>query len=156
MLLMKTVKIIFFILLGIFVVIQVIPSGKPDNNLVPGQDIFETTSIPDEVGSLLKNACYDCHSQSVKYPWYSYVAPVSWLVSRDVKFGRENLDFGKWGGLSKRDKLKVLGEISDEVGDGLMPMQIYISMHPEANLSDEQRELIVNWAEELAENILEE
>jgi len=153
---MKTVKIIFFILIGIFVVIQVIPSGRPDNNPVPGQDIFETYSIPDEVGKLLVNACYDCHSQKVNYPWYSYVAPVSWLVSRDVKFGRANLDFGKWGELAKKEKLEALGEIIEEVEDGFMPMQIYITMHSAADLSDEQRELIVSWAEELAERILEE
>ncbi len=153
---MKAVKIIFFILLGIFVVIQVIPSGRQDNNPVPGQDIFETTIIPDDVGTLLKNACYDCHSQHVKYPWYSYVAPVSWLVARDVKMGREHLDFGKWGELSKRDKMKALGEISDEVGDGFMPMKIYITMHSEANLSEEQRELIVNWTDTFANEILEQ
>ncbi|MCD4682436.1 MAG: heme-binding domain-containing protein [Bacteroidales bacterium] len=152
----KIIKILLIFFLGIFVIIQFIPSGRPGNEPVAGQDIFEIASIPDDVGVLLKNACFDCHSQSVKYPWYSYVAPVSWLVARDVKFGRENLDFGKWGELSKRDKMKILGEISDEVGDGFMPMQIYITMHSEANLSDEERELIVNWAEELAEKIFEE
>lgn len=78
------------------------------------------------------------------------------MVARDVKFGREHLDFGKWGELSKRDKLKALGEISDEVGDGFMPMQIYITMHSEAALSDEERELIVNWSDQFAEKVLEE
>jgi len=151
----KAVKLILYLLLGIFVVIQVIPSGKPGNDPVAGQDIFETAIITDDVGTLLKNACYDCHSQAVRYPWYSYVAPVSWLVARDVKEGREHLDFGKWGTLSKKDQIKTLGEVSDEVSDGLMPMKIYITMHSEANLSDDERELIVNWAEQSAEKILE-
>jgi hypothetical protein len=152
----KVLKIGFFILLGIFVIIQLFPSGRQDNQPVIGQDLFEVAEIPDEIGVLLKTACYDCHSQSVRYPWYSYVAPVSWLVARDVNIGRENLDFGKWGSLSKRDQIKVLGEISDEVEDGFMPMQIYITMHSEADLTEQQREKIVAWTESFAEAILEQ
>ena len=69
--------------------------------------------------------------------------------------GREHIDFGKWGELTKRKQIKALGEIAEEIEDGNMPMQIYITMHSEANLTDEQRALIVNWAEQLAEKILE-
>ena len=138
-----------------FAIIQFIPSGRPANQPVAGQDVFEIVEVPAEVGSLLKNACYDCHSQSVKYPWYSYVAPVSWLVARDVNMAREHLDFGKWGELTKRKQIKVLGEIAEEVEDRNMPMEIYIKMHSEANLTDKQRELIINWSEQLAEKILE-
>ena len=151
----KFLKILLIILLAAFVIIQFIPSGRPANQPIVGQDIFEIVEIPSEVGTLLKNACYDCHSQSVKYPWYSYVAPVSWLVARDVKMGREHIDFGKWGELTKRKQIKALGEIAEEIEDGNMPMQIYITMHSEANLTTEQRALIVNWAEQLAEKILE-
>ena len=152
----KFLKILLIILLAAFVIIQFIPSGRPANQPIVGQDIFEIVEIPSEVGTLLKNACYDCHSQSVKYPWYSYVAPVSWLVARDVKMGREHIDFGKWGELTKRKQIKALGEIAEEIEDGNMPMQIYITMHSEANLTTEQRALIVNWAEQLAEKILED
>lgn len=152
----KIFKILIIVLLVAFVIIQFFPSGRPPNNAVVGQDVFEIIEIPVEVGTLIKNACYNCHSQAVKYPWYSYVAPISWLVSRDVKMGREHIDFGKWGGLTKRKQIKALGEIAEEIEDGNMPMPIYISMHSEADLTDEQRELIVNWAEQLAEKILEE
>lgn len=151
----KFFKILLVVLLVAFVIIQFIPSDRPANQPVSGQDIFEMEEIPPEVGIILKKACYDCHSQSVKYPWYSDVAPVSWLVARDVKMGREHLDFGKWGELSKRDQIKVLGEIAEEVEDENMPMQIYINMHSEADLTEKQRELIVNWSEQLAEKIME-
>lgn len=151
----KFLKIFLIFLLAAFVVIQFIPSGRPANQPEIGQDIFEINEIPAQVGTLLKDACYDCHSQAVKYPWYAYVAPVSWLVAKDVNNGREHLDFGKWGTLSKRKQIKTLGEIAEEVEDKNMPMPIYINMHPEADLSDEQRELIVNWSEVLAEKILE-
>lgn len=151
----KFFKILLVFLSAVFVIIQFIPSGKQANQPVSGQDIFEMQEIPSEVGIILKNACYDCHSQSVKYPWYSYVAPVSWLVAQDVNRGREHLDFGKWGELSKRDKIKVLGEIAEEVEDENMPMQIYVNMHSEADLIEKQRELIINWSEQLAEKIME-
>lgn len=152
----RVFKIFLLILLVVFVVIQFFPSGRTANEAIGGQGLFEIEEIHSDIGKLLKNACYDCHSQSVKYPWYSYVAPVSWLVARDVNFGRENLDFGKWGQLSKREKIKSLGNISEEVEDENMPMKIYITMHSEADLSDEDRELIVNWADELAEKILDD
>ncbi len=151
----KILRIVLIALLTLFVIIQFIPSGRPANQPIVGQDIFEIIEIPAEVESLLKNACYDCHSQSVKYPWYSYVAPVSWLVARDVNMSREHIDFGNWGKLTKRKQIKALGEIAEEIEDGNMPMQIYITMHSEANLTTEQRALIVNWAEQLAEKILE-
>jgi len=70
--------------------------------------------------------------------------------------GREHLDFGKWGELSKRKQIKALGEIAEEVEDENMPMQIYVNMHSEADLTDEQRELIINWSEELAEKIFDD
>lgn len=104
----------------------------------------------------MKNACYDCHSQSVKFPWYSYIAPVSWLVTRDINEGREHLDFSKWGGLSKRDKLKLLDKIGEEVSEENMPLKIYLIMHREAKLTLEERESIVKWAEQLAEIVIEE
>lgn len=152
----KFFKIILIVLSLVFVVIQLVPSGRPGNQLVDGQDIFEINDIPPDIGLLLKNACYDCHSQAVKYPWYSYVAPVSWLVVRDVKMGREHLDFGKWGELTKRKQIKVLTEIAEEVEEGNMPMPIYINMHSEADLTDEQRKLVISWSEQLAEKIFDE
>ena len=108
------------------------------------------------VGIIFKNACYDCHSQLVKFPWYSHVAPVSWLVARDIKEGREHLDLSNWGNLSKKDKLKALDHIGEEVDKEKMPLKIYTIMHAEARLTRAEREIIVNWAETFAEKVFEE
>lgn len=118
-------------------------------------DLILNNKLPDSVKQLLTNACYDCHSNESKYPWYSYVAPVSWLVARDIRMGREHLNFSDWESLSKMDKAKQLGEIAEEVEDGNMPMPIYILMHPEAKLTMNQRELLVNWTDEFAESLFE-
>ncbi len=152
----KQLKIILLVLLGIFVVIQIIPSEKPANEPVEGYDFFVANDVPEDIEGYLRTACYDCHSQEVVYPWYSRVAPVKWLVNRDVRFGRANLDFSKWNGLNKKDKLTKIGEIGDEVKMGYMPMGIYILMHSEADLSQEDRERIVEWTETFAEQVFEE
>jgi len=152
----KALRIILIILGGAFVIIQVIPSGMPENQPVPGVGLFDLTEVPGETQALLRKACFDCHSQEVNFPWYSHVAPVSWLVARDINFGRENLDFSHWADLGKRDRLKVLGEISEEVENGNMPMPIYIKMHPEADLTPEQREVIINWTDSAAEALFGE
>ena len=149
------VRKILIIAVVLFVIIQFIPTGRPDNNPVPGKDILEIEDVPDEVATLLKTACYDCHSQQVTYPWYSYVAPVSFLVARDVREGREHLDFGHWGDLSKRKRIKALDDISETMESGEMPMKIYPIMHPEAKLTDAQREVIMSWCESCADKLFE-
>lgn len=152
---MKWKNIIWIVLIGAVIVIQLIPSGRPEVFMNNPDDLILNNKLPDSVKQLLTNACYDCHSNETKYPWYSYVAPVSWLVARDTRMGREHLNFSDWESLSKMDKAKQLGEIAEEVEDGNMPMPIYILMHPEAKLTMNQRELLVNWTDEFAESLFE-
>lgn len=118
-------------------------------------DLIVNNAMPDSISSLLKSVCYDCHSNETIYPWYAYVAPVSWLVSRDTKIGRAEMNFSNWEQLSKMDKAKLLGDIAEEVEDGAMPMPIYILMHPEAKLSIRQREMLIDWTDEFAESLFE-
>jgi len=152
----RELKIILLVLLGILVIIQLIPSDLPGNSPIEKYDFITENNVSPEIAELLRTACYDCHSQEVKFPWYSYVAPVSWQVAKDINLGREQLDFSNWKQLSKRKKIKLLNTISEEVSLGDMPMRIYKVMHWEANLNSEQREQIVNWAENLAEKVFEE
>jgi hypothetical protein len=81
---------------------------------------------------------------------------VSWLVTRDIKEGRENLDFSKWRDVSKKDKLKALDKIGEEVSEENMPMKIYTIMHAEARLTKAERDIVVKWAEDFAEKVFEE
>jgi len=152
----KKIKILLLVLAAIFIIIQFIPYGKPSNQPLSGKDLFEVATLPQEVGIIFKNACYDCHSQLVKFPWYSHVAPVSWLLARDINEGREHLDLSKWGDLTKKGKLKLLDKISDEVNEGNMPLKKYTLMHKEARLTKAERDLVVKWAEQFAEKVFEE
>lgn len=120
--------------------IQVI---RPDQTNPP---VTGEVQAPPEVATVLKRACYDCHSNETKWPWYSQVAPVSWLVARDVRNGRKHLNFSEWQGYEAGRKLKKLKETEEEVGEGEMPMAIYLPLHPEAKLTDAERTLLVSWA----------
>ena len=102
---------------------------------------------------MLKTSCYDCHSNQTVYPWYSSVAPVSWLVIRDTKEGRKELNFSNWEKYSKMDKAKLLDDISEEVEESEMPMPIYFIMHSDAKLSKENRDELVKWSQDYAENL---
>ncbi len=146
-------RIIWYIVIGLFVGIQLVPSGRPEVVDDNPNDLLSNHQLPEHTASLLRNACYDCHSNESIYPWYAYVAPVSWLVSRDVRLGRENLNLSDWNSFSKGEKLKYLDGMAVEVGDGQMPMIIYPLTHPEAKLSREDREAFVEWTETFAEQL---
>ena len=149
------IKAIWIILLLVIVGIQFIPSGLPKVIKENKNDLLLNNGVPDSVAILLKAACYDCHSNESNYLWYSYVAPVSWLIARDVNLGKEELNFSDWESLKKMKKAQYLDEIYEVVSDGSMPMKIYPIMHPEAKLTSPDRERIAQWAENFAEKLFE-
>lgn len=152
---MKILKLVLLILLLGFIAIQFFPADKPEVSQTNENDLIYNNQLPEEVSTMLKESCYDCHSNETKYPWYSHVAPVSWLVVRDIKLGREALNFSHWESLNKIDKAKYIDEIIEEITDENMPMPIYTVMHPDARLSEEDVQLIAVWAESYAENLFE-
>jgi hypothetical protein len=97
------------------------------------------------VEAVLKRSCYDCHSNETRWPWYSHVAPVSWLVAGDVHEGRHHMDFSRWGELppSRRDVL--LKEIRKLTEKGDMPPPRYLLMHRAARLSAEDQRILDAW-----------
>ena len=151
---MKILKITIWLVLAIFVILQFIPNTYPEVIKSNQNDLIQTGMVPGDIEQILRTSCYDCHSNETKYPWYSYVAPVSWLVVRDVKKGRGDLNFSDWDSLKSRDKIKILDEIAEEVNDGNMPMPIYTILHGDASLDDGQRQLMVKWTEDMTNDIL--
>ena len=151
-------KIIKWILIGlavVFVVIQLFPKNLPENKPADDRDILAMHDVPTEVANILKVACYDCHSNQVNYPWYSYIAPVSFLIAHDVNEGREELNFSEWGDYEKKRKIKKLDEIIEETEEGKMPLPIYVALHSEADLSEEQVAALHAWAEALTEQLFD-
>lgn len=122
--------------------IQLVPVDR--SNPPAGGEI----AAPPDVKALLERACYDCHSGQTEWPWYSRIAPVSWLVAHDVEEGREHLDFEHWDALEPKRAAHKLEELAEEVEEGEMPLWFYVPLHPEADLSDAERERLVSWANE--------
>jgi hypothetical protein len=100
---------------------------------------------PEGVHSVLKRSCFNCHSHETTWPWYSHVAPVSWLVAHDVNEGREKMDFSNWAQYDAKQRADHFKEIWDEVKDGGMPPWYYLMMHRDARLSEQDKQLLHDW-----------
>ena len=109
----------------------------------PAEGDVETSP---ELKTVLRRACYDCHSNETVWPWYSRVAPVSWIIVRDVSKGRAELNFSIWNQYIARRQARKLKEIREQIEKGKMPQWYYVAMHPDAKLSPSDRKLILQWA----------
>ena len=123
-----------------FVVIQFVPVNRtnpPVESDVPADG---------EVRSVLRRACYDCHSNETVWPWYSRIAPVSWIIAYDVREGRAELNFSTWNQLSPDKQAKEMRESWKEVAEGEMPTWFYVVLHPEAKLSPADKSVLQTWS----------
>jgi hypothetical protein len=141
---MKKLLSVLGILAVLAVAIQFIPVARTNP---PLQGPFVG---PPEMMNPLKSACYDCHSHDTVWPWYSRIAPASWLVAHDVKEGREHLNFSAWGQYDRAKQKALLRMAMDEVEEREMPPKPYLWMHAEARLTDAQVEDLVSWFEKAA------
>ena len=144
---LKWLKWIFAALVVVFVLLQFTSPPRTNPPVAPGHDLMATNPPPPEIAALLHAACYDCHSDETRWPWYSHIAPVSWLVADDVTRGRERLNFSDWPRALPERAAKRLERISEEVDDKDMPPGKYILLHPEARLTAGQREQLMHWAD---------
>ncbi|MDD2895349.1 MAG: heme-binding domain-containing protein [Aliarcobacter sp.] len=134
---MKKTLLIFLI---IFVVIQFI---RPQRENIPVDKELEIKADT-KVMEVFQKACYDCHSNTTTWPWYSQIAPFSWAISSHVIEGRKALNFSSWENYSVEEKEKKIKDIYRTVYVA-MPLQSYIMAHKEADLTKEERTFIRNW-----------
>ncbi len=127
-------------LAAVLILIQLIPVSRTN------PPVTAEIAAPAEVMNVFQRSCYDCHSNETNWRWYSYVAPVSWLTARDVREGREHLNFSEWGSLEAKKQAKKAEEVWEEVSEGNMPMKIYVLAHPEVKLSEPEKEALRQWA----------
>jgi mono/diheme cytochrome c family protein len=133
---MSLIKKILGIII-IFVAIQLIPYGNSHvNPPVTGEPKWDSN----ETKALFDRACAACHSNETKYPWYSNIAPVSWLVQHDIDEGREKFNVSAWGA-QKKNKGK---DAADELQEDEMPPFIFTLTHPEARLTDEEKQQLID------------
>ena len=126
---------------GALLALQLVPLPRT-NPPAPG-----ALAAPPEVQAILDRSCADCHSHATKWPWYAHVAPVSWLLVYDVHEAREHMNFSTWQQYSPKRQRNKTREIWEEVEEGEMPLAAYLWLHPEAKLSDAERETLRRWSE---------
>jgi len=137
---MKASRIVMMAVAVGFVGIQFVPVDRTN------PPVEKTIDAPAAVRDILERACYDCHSNLTQWPWYGYVAPVSWLVAHDVHEGREELNFSAWNRLSPERKAKKIWEVGEEIAEGEMPLRLYRWMHSHGRLSEAERTVLIQWA----------
>jgi hypothetical protein len=121
---------IVIVLFAILVIIQFYPYGRDHHNPTVTNQVNWNSEFTKET---FYNACADCHSNETKWPWYSNIAPVSWLIQSDVEEGREHFN------ISTVDGMDEANEAYEMVEKGEMPLGIYLPLHPEANLDEKQK-----------------
>jgi len=137
----------------VFIAIQFIHPAHNKSSEVLATDISKTVSISDSVQAVLKNACYDCHSNNTNYPWYSNVQPMGWLMAKHIRKGKEALNLSEFGSYSSRKQISKLNGIANSIKDDIMPLSSYKLMHKNAQFSANEKTLVINWAQQSEDSL---
>lgn len=150
-------KLLFYVLLIVFVVIQFIQPSKNNQSMDNSADISRVVNVPADVHQILKTSCYDCHSNHTEYPWYSNLQPVGWWLADHIEEGKEHLNFSSFATLKPRPGGRFattealqdhkLEEIKEQLEQDEMPMTSYTIIHREASLSEAQKKLVYAWVD---------
>ena len=139
------------ILLGLAAVLVVIQFVRPEKNLTDDHtyDVSTKYAVPDNVKTILDVACNDCHSNKTAYPWYSNIQPIAWFLDNHVTDGKRHLNFSTFTKRPVAVQNHKFEETIEMVKEGEMPLPSYtwLGLHSGANLTDEQRQILIKWAE---------
>lgn len=135
----RVLKNAAIILVVILVTMQFISINRVNPPVDLQQDLLEHSRFTSEQKQWVKSACYDCHSNETIYPWYSYVAPISFFIEHHVVEGREELNFNAFMTYSKKKQDHKLKEVVEALEEGWMPLDGYVMLHGDAKLTEEQR-----------------
>ena len=133
---------------ALLLIAQAIPLPPAENPPVGAE-----VPAPAEVMSVLRTSCYDCHSNETVWPWYGHVIPSKWFVRQHIVEGRGKLNFSTWGALPPNRAVRKLDEVVEFVSEGKMPLPSYIWLHKGTELTEDQSQMIISWAEGLKAEI---
>jgi heme-binding protein len=143
---LRVLKWVGVAMVCLFIGLQFVRPARTNPPVDPSQTMQARVQMPPEVAAIVDRSCQDCHSNATRWPWYSNVAPFSWLLVDHVNEGRQHLNLSEWGRLDTRRAGKKLEEICDEVKDGAMPIDSYTWIHRSARLSAKDVGTLCNWA----------
>ncbi len=150
---MKRLWIGFGILIVAMQLIRPEKSNAPED---PAKNIRSYVPMSDTIYQTLIRSCGDCHSNTTRWPWYSEVAPFSWVIAGDVENGRRHLNLSEWGNYAPKKMGKKLIQIAEVMADSSMPLTSYVLFHKEAKLSSTEMKMIEHWAEEQSDKFDED
>ena len=143
--LIQLLKVLLAVLTVLFIALQFSQPAKTNPASDPALALQTRAQVPNEVATIFDHACRDCHSNETAWPWYSRIAPVSWLVADDVRIGRQQLNFSEWGRYNARQAENKLEEICAVVQAEAMPPKKYTLAHPAARLTASDVKAICAW-----------
>ena len=149
----KILKYSALFLLAALIVIQFF---RPEKNKQEGEavnHISKAFAIPDDVTIILKKACYDCHSNNTRYPWYANIQPVAWWLASHINDGKKELNLSEFANYNLRRQYRKMEEVIDEVKEGKMPLNSYTWTHKDAKLTTEEKAKITGWAQSVMDTM---
>ncbi len=145
---MKIAKIILLVFFLIFVALQFFRPAKNSGSTDPSKDVSAAVPVPPEVVAILKESCYDCHSNSTRYPWYAEVMPAGWFLAGHIDNAKSQMNFSEFTTGSLRRQYHKFEEITEQIDLGEMPLPSYLILHSASELSAEKKQLLLTWAED--------
>jgi hypothetical protein len=137
----RTLAIVSLLIVGA----QAIRPARTNPPTDPSRTIEAQTQMTPEVKAILDRACRDCHTHDTVWPWYSQVAPISWIVISHVNEGREHLTLSDWASYDPARAVRKLDDMCEQVRSGEMPMTSYVWAHPAANVTDADVAALCAW-----------
>ena len=142
---MRVGKKILLIASAVFIVLQFFQPKRNNRLGTSNNDITKIYKVPENVKAILKNSCYDCHSNSTRYPWYTLIQPIGWFMNSHVEEGKSELNFNEFGSYSSRRQRSKLRSIGESIEDGSMPIASYTLIHKSAKLTSQEKISIKVW-----------
>lgn len=133
--------------------IQFIPTNRNQSNEILSSDISLTYNVPENIQSILKASCFDCHSNNTYYPWYNKVQPISWLLEYHIKQGKTELNFSEFGSYSGRKQKSKLKSMASQIEKSEMPLSSYTLLHKNAKISENEKLLLINWINDVKDSL---
>lgn len=141
----RIVKLALIIAVVVLGLLQLVPVNHDNPQVDESKEFFTVVEAPESTMSLVKMACYDCHSNETVHPWYSYVAPISFYIEEHVEEGREELNFSTFGEYSEKKADHKLEECVELLEKEVMPLDSYVLLHGEADLTKDQRKELISF-----------
>jgi hypothetical protein len=150
----RVLKIVLAVFAVLLVGAQFVRPAKNISTGAPGaDDLTVLRPPPAEVKAILDRACYDCHSNHTRYPWYAEVQPLGWWLANHVKEGKAHLNFSTFGTYPAKRQSRKLEELIEEVEEGKMPLPSYTWTHADARLTPAEINALTDWAASVRENL---